>query len=421
MVDTALDGFTGALSPAQRQYVTRFLKRAGFDPGSANDDDLRELFVRLARAEEYETEVRHNGHNWELAFASVDRQDEHRSPVIDRRLRAWADSGKLVSRSDDEARWPHGKRFCLCLTHDVDAVCDWPWRDRLRQLRFLKGAPPRRSAMILGSLLKNLAGAALSTGSSCPRALDAWIEAESEHGFTSTFFFMADPIPEPTRQDALYRHTDRTEFDGRRRTVRSVMRTLVERGWEVGLHGSSRSHVSADLLREEKASVERSAGAPVTSVRQHHLFCDVRVTPRAQAQAGFLADSTFGSNMRVGFRCGTGLPFPFYDLERDEELPLLEVPLVVQDVVLSRNLAGDRALMQKTCLGLLDRVARVGGALTLLWHNAWERGSPEHECYRTVLREAAGRGAWGCSVGELAAWWRGRGGGRTRPAGEGGR
>lgn len=397
------------LSPERRKYIRRFLGKLGFRVGSADRADLWELFSRLARVEEYETEVRHNGHNWELAFASLDRRDEHRTPVVERLLEEWSESGKLVRISDSPPRWPGGRRFCLCLSHDVDRVHEYRWREQLRKLPLLRGAPPLSSAMIVGSIFKEFARQVLRSERSNRYSLDPWLEAEEKHGFRSTFFFMADPIPDPTWEDARYHYEDEVVFEGRRRTVRTVIRILRERGWEIGLHGSSRSHLSSDLLRGEKKSLERAADAEVTSVRQHHLFCDVRHTPRAQAEAGFVADSTIGSNMEVGFRCGTGLPFQFYDLHDERELDLVEVPLVVQDVALSRNCARDAELMVRTCSELMDRVAEVGGAMTLLWHNIWEQGSPEHLCYLEVLSEAAARGAWGCSVGNLAKWWRDRG------------
>jgi hypothetical protein len=56
----------------------------------------------------------------------------------------------------------------------------------------------------------------------------------------------------------------------------------------------------------------------------------------------------------------------------------------------------------------MDRVAEVGGVLTLLWHNEKRPDSPAFGCYRAILKEAAARGAWGCSMRELDNWWRGR-------------
>ena len=62
--------------------------------------------------------------------------------------------------------------------------------------------------------------------------------------------------------------------------------------------------------------------------------------------------------------------------------------------------------MYRRCIELMDRVADVGGVLTLLWHNHHRVKSAEFRCYERVLTEAASRGAWGCSMRQLDRWWR---------------
>jgi hypothetical protein len=232
------------------------------------------------------------------------------------------------------------------------------------------------------------------------------LEAEARHGFKSTFLFMADPMPSPCWEDGFYHYEDRICFEGRRSTIGDLIGTVVRRGWDVGLHGSCRSHMDAEILLAEKQAVEKATGRPITSTRQHHLLCDVRCTPRVQAEAGFLTDSTFGSNINTEFRCGTCLPFFMYDRVRDEPFPLLQIPLVIQDVPLASNMAGDEELMVRRCTELLDRVADVGGVLTLLWHNSTYPDSVEFRCYQRILDYASARSAWGCSMRELDEWWR---------------
>ena len=400
------------LSAARAAYVVGHLDKMGFDATALPDAERAWVFDLLARTEELATSTRHNAHNWEPAFADLDRRDEAHRPVLEERAAAWAEAGLLQARAGAAAgRWPEGKRFALCLTHDIDIVLDYPWLERWRAIRAMGWRRHDKRALFAMSMAKQWAKrmAAVGRGASTP-PLETWMEEEGKHGFKSSYLFMADPKAAPTWEDGYYRYGDRIDFEGKRRTVGEAMRLIAERGWDVGLHASCEAHVSAELLAAEKAAVEVASGVPCTSVRQHHLMFDIRSTPRAQADAGLTADSTVGSNTETVFRCGTGLPFPMWDVEADEALPILQIPLVVQDIALMEAMAGDVDLAVGRCVELMERVARVGGALTLLWHNHFRPGSPEHRCYAAVLEEAAARGAWGCSMRDLEARWRGGGG-----------
>ena len=79
---------------------------------------------------------------------------------------------------------------------------------------------------------------------------------------------------------------------------------------------------------------ESATGITPTTTRQHFLHWDIARTPQLQNAAGFTADATLGFNRTVGFRASTALPFRQFDVTADEALPLLEVPLVVEDSAL---------------------------------------------------------------------------------------
>ncbi len=82
-----------------------------------------------------------------------------------------------------------------------------------------------------------------------------------------------------------------------------------------------------------------------------------------------LYDSTLGYADHEGFRGGTCWSFRPFDIENDRVLDLWEVPLIVMDVTL-RNYRGFTPTEAKVrILELAERVKRVGGTLTILWHN----------------------------------------------------
>jgi hypothetical protein len=185
---------------------------------------------------------------------------------------------------------------------------------------------------------------------------------------------------------------------------------LAEDGFDVGLHGSYHSAVEPGLLAEQRAALERATHLEVTTTRQHFLHWDIRTTPRLQAEAGLLADTTLGFNRAVGFRAGTSLPFAHFDHERDSALELLQIPLIVEDGPLFRSdgLELDREMADVLVHSVLDTVAAGGGVATFLFHPNSLVSDDHLSIFRSTIAYAQSLGAWFASTREIEAWWRNR-------------
>jgi peptidoglycan/xylan/chitin deacetylase (PgdA/CDA1 family) len=126
-----------------------------------------------------------------------------------------------------------------------------------------------------------------------------------------------------------------------------------------------------DELKRQKDALEKALGHEIVSVRQHYLHYDIRITPAVHATAGFKYDSTLGFNDNIGFRFGTSYPWHLYDLKAEKELPIMEIPLIVQDGAMLNPDKGMR-LDEETAFQYIKQIAKavekVGGVLTLLWH-----------------------------------------------------
>jgi hypothetical protein len=396
------------LNPTRRRYIAEFVRSQGFDPSGLDDQKVGYLFGMLARLEELETTHKHNGHNWELSFAPVARQDNAFIPEMDVRLREWERDGHIHKISESRPTWPDGRPFALCLTHDIDHVSGSLVAERARSLRSFGEAPGREKVIVGLSGIREAARTSLFWKPRPDPPLDTWMDAEDRHGFKSSLFFLASPLPKPHWQDSFYSYNDRVSYRGSRLPLREVMRDIVAQGWDVGLHGASRSSSDASLLREERDIVSEACGAAVVTTRQHHLLYDIRYTPLYHERAGLRADTTMGSNISTGFRCGTCFPFFMYDVAADRPLDVVEVPLTVQDVALFNQMCMSDDLAVSHCVQLMNRVARVGGVMTLLWHNDVQSSNPRFRVYQRLLQAASEMGAWGCSLRQLDQWWRAR-------------
>jgi hypothetical protein len=182
-----------------------------------------------------------------------------------------------------------------------------------------------------------------------------------------------------------------------------MMREMLQRGWDIGLHGSYFSATDLSALLEEKRQVEECAGAPIQTIRHHYLHYDARITPSLHGQAGLKADSTQGFNRNIGFRAGTSFPYYCWNHQDQRTTNVLEIPLHVMDgpLLTSYGLGCNTDMAITYMKMMMDRIAAVGGCLTLNWHPSWLGQGIYAEVYQAILAEAVKRNAWGCSIASL--------------------
>jgi peptidoglycan/xylan/chitin deacetylase (PgdA/CDA1 family) len=310
--------------------------------------------------------------------------------------------------------WPEGKEFAVCLTHDVDHVRTHSFKSQWRYLKFRLQENSIRSKIQFGLL--EFGRLILATAKSQREEIkkgffEPLLELEKRYGFRSTFFFFPDEASEYHLRDGPnYRHQDMVELQGRHISVMELMRELESNAWEVGLHGTFNSYNNSLELLRQKQQIEHAIGSQIVSIRQHCLHYNVDKTPRAQSQAGFKYDSTFGFNRIMGFRAGLALPFYHYDLQADKPLPILQIPLIIQDGALLRsdNLDLTPKLALRYAKKIIDKVQMVNGLVTLLWHPnvcndtlfpGW------FWVYQELLRHIADKKVWVAPVREIGAWW----------------
>ena len=385
---------------AEQDFARRFLASLGVRSPTPG---LVELTAgRLCLREERASTERDEWGNWDLK-PSDSRANEALVPVIDRAIAA-----EGVRRP----RWPDGKRFALCLTHDVDSVSDGVGRSEYvwRALGALSADP--RSWRRVGSTLARTLRPSRGDAADSLASFERWIDAEARFGFRSTFFVFAPRRRDRHWTDAHYDWQDTTRYRGQSMRVGEMFGAIAAEGWEIGLHGSYGSARSLDRLKSERGMLELGLGSPVTSARQHYLNFDSVRSPAIMERAGIRIDSTLGYNRIVGYRAGTTFPFPLWNAAAEAATDVLEIPLIAMDCSLLES--GALGLSVEDATGvvrrMMDDAEASGGCITLNWHPDHLARDGYFELYEVVLSEAASRGAWGCASGELAAWWQAQSG-----------
>ncbi|MDA1029254.1 MAG: hypothetical protein O3B41_09415 [Bacteroidetes bacterium] len=151
------------------------------------------------------------------------------------------------------------------------------------------------------------------------------------------------------------------------------LKTLSQRGFEIGHHPSYHAYLSPEKLSAEKAVLESVCGFEVTSHRAHYLRYTHPTSAYQIHTSGFSVDSSLGFATMCGFRHATCLPFPLFDPKKDVELGILEAPLVCMESALFNRMNLDGRAAEIQTQSLMQTCAQFGGMFVGLWHNTlWD-------------------------------------------------
>ena len=273
------------------------------------------------------------------------------------------------------------------------------------------GSLEKRMLSIFGGVV-DLIQYLLRSGDRDPHQnIEKWLDIEECIGATSSFFFWPgfNTIIHHHHSDCLYNLSDNVMFQGQGCSVSEMIREIDRKGWEIGLHPSWYSYDDIDELRRQKDALENILGHDLVSVRQHNLHYDIQVTPVIHSEAGFLYDSTLGFNDNVGFRFGTSYPWHLTSLSKNELLPIIEIPLIIQDSAMLNPNKGMRidANMAFRYIELItDAIENVGGVLTLSWHPQYHNMEAWWELYDHTLTFLKKKNPWFATVRQVGEWFK---------------
>lgn len=295
-------------------------------------------------------------------------------------------SDYLINNGLLDVEWPENHRFAACLTHDVDSIYpSWKYAFFTAAKFALKSRPQESLGRLVGKTRKD--------NSQNPYwNFKRILELEGRYGARSSFYFKAtskDPV------GWIYNVED----------LRDEIGYLTDIGWEVGLHGGFYSYNNPKELKREKETLENALGKEVIGIRMHCLRFDVPDTWRLLADLGFKYDTTFGYPDMPGFRNGMCHPFKPFDLCKEKEVDILEIPLTVMDGSLFKMPLDEAWAIIK---GLIEITEKNKGVITILWHNntfdeifygKWAK------LYEKILRFLKEKKAWMTSEEEVYNCW----------------
>lgn len=244
-------------------------------------------------------------------------------------------------------RWPGGKRAAVAITHDVDYPevirCLEPLRILRRQ--GLRGARPAWEVLI---------------GHRNHWAFPDWMRFEDQYAARSAFYFVA-------RQGSLLEYARGLPdpfYDVTSLRFRSLFRSLIEGGWEIGMHASYLAYASPERFAAEKHRLEEAAAAPILGNRHHYWHLnptDPEETLQLHARLGLLYDTSLTHDRYLGWRRGIATPFFPLAQKTGCEIGVVQLPVAWMDAQLMQRKELTQAQREATITALVDRTAAYGG------------------------------------------------------------
>ncbi len=282
--------------------------------------------------------------------------------------------------------YPEGKSFAICITHDVDEIYS-PFIHRIHSI----------ASTVKSANIDNLSDAfrgIIDKKNSKYRDFGEIMDLEEKYDSKSTFFFLT------AKKDPLrFRYNIEDIFN--------ELGKIKDRGFEIGLHGGFFSYDDFKALREEKNKLEKNSGINIEGYRSHYLNLHIPRTWQHLSKLGFRYDTTLGYRGGSGFRNGMCHPFHPYIKEDNEELCLLEIPLIIMDAVYP-TLSFTMSKYWGEISSLIDIVEKNHGVLTINWHNdslLSARKLEYRKMFEKILMEGKKRRAWLTNCHEICMWW----------------
>ena len=157
--------------------------------------------------------------------------------------------------------------------------------------------------------------------------------------------------------------------------------------YKVALHPSWASGDHPQLLKKEKAWLERMAEQSIKSSRQHYIRFALPNTYRQLINAEILNDYSMGYGSINGFRASVATPFFWYDLKNEIKSPLRIHPFCFMDANAHYEEKKTAAEAFQELINYYETIRSVNGTMITIWHNSFLGIDPEFEGWRETYEQ----------------------------------
>ncbi|MCG8582740.1 MAG: polysaccharide deacetylase family protein [Bacteroidales bacterium] len=326
-------------------------------------DILKAIFYLLSAYQEYNSESVDKMGRFQYKGSIQDQLQIIQKPLVNYYFEIISDGIELFCQSNSIIfkRKRLFNNFGFMLTHDVDRVDYYHWKEtayKLMQLAGLKKAHYNKKR-----LLKATLNAILPTFFPGYKEDPWWNfkalrQLEKSLKLKSVWYFLnRDGSP----HDAKYYLEENR--------IKLLINNLEAEGCEIGMHGSIKTATDNKAMRKAKKRMDAVTNKAITGTRQHFLKFHYPLTLHIQQENDLQYDTSMAFAEHDGFRTSYCYPFKPYDHANDQMMNIWEFPLAIMDTTLFgyRNL--DYKQMNESFELLINEISKFGGLLVMLWHN----------------------------------------------------
>lgn len=342
-------------------------------------DIFASSFFMLTRWEEYANKIRDKHGRFPANASLACRNGFLDRPVVNEYVEMlWNMLLKLAIQERRKER-----KFDMLLTHDVDNIlkykgalggCKEIYGDLLKNFNLPAGFRKMKEKLLTHVGLKK----------DPFDTFDYLMNISENTGLKSHFFLMGQGT---SRYDNNYRVNGQP--------LKEIIRKIKSRGHDIGLHATYNAYNDRDQFCAEKIDIEKRAGMPVKTGRQHYLRFEAPMTWQVWENNGMEWDSTLSYADREGFRCGTCYEYSVFNFLTREKLKLKEKPLIVMDGSFVTYQPEITPLdMQLKIQALVDKCRKYKGTFVFLWHNSsfnTDEWRPFQSVYEDIIMRNMGR------------------------------
>lgn len=334
---------------------------------------LEEMDVDDNRLDEHDRFCAKQSHAFHHQYLTRPLVDEWIAVFIDVMKNIWPDL-------------PYQKRsFNMILSHDVDAPSQYGLKSWYQILRvcavdFLKR---RRLSTSFIAPWEKLKTRNKIHKNDVFNTFDKIMSVSEKHNLTSHFYFICGQTDKSKDGDYTLDQTP----------IKKLMTEIHHRAHMIGIHPSYNTYQDQDAFNKEVNHLRDTLKKHQISQkhmggRMHYLRFKMPDTLRLWRDAGLSYDSSLSYADHAGFRCGTSIPYKFFDIEQDQISDLTIKPLIAMEVSITKekyqNLGnGERAF--QALFSLKKACEAVGGDFTLLWHNSNLTTKADFDLYQRII------------------------------------